>query len=107
MSRDNETRKETRDREQREANEGRDQFEADFKWLMDNPQGRRLVHGWLKATGVYEKSYTGNSETFYREGRRSFGLDLLGNINTLCPPSFITMLEEQQNGPRESNPRTE
>ncbi len=107
MSRDNESRTDTRTRESRESKEARDQFEADFKWLMDSSQGRRLVHGWLQATGVYAKSYTGNSETFYREGRRSFGLDLLGNINTLCPPSFITMLEEQQNGPRDPNPRTE
>lgn len=74
----------------------REQYESDFNWLMNAPQGRRLMRGLLRDTGIYEKSYTGNSETFYKEGRRSVGLDLLADVNTLCPTNFITMLEEQQ-----------
>lgn len=85
----------------------REQYESDFNWLMGNAQGRRLMQGWLKKTGVYEQSFTGNSETFFKEGRRSVGLDLLGAINTLCPSNFITMLEEQQNGPTRSNHHAE
>lgn len=83
---------------EQEARLNAEQFEKDFNWLMDNPAGRRLMSGWLKDTGIYEKSYTGNSETFYNEGRRGFGLELLGKVNTLCPTNFITMLGEQQNG---------
>lgn len=79
----------------------------DFRWLMNQPQGRRYIHGLLQSTGVYLKSYTGNSETFYREGRRSIGLETLGDINALCPEKFITMLEEQQNDRRSTDDRTD
>lgn len=74
-----------------------EQYIADFQWMMDNPRGRRLMHAWLKKSGLYEKSYTGNSETYYREGRRSFGIDLLQDVNTLSPDKYVTMLEEQRN----------
>lgn len=77
------------------AEQRREQHIADMRWLMGQPQGRRLMHGWLKDAGIFTPSYTGNSETFYREGRRSFGLDLLAEVNAHCPKTYITMLEEQ------------
>ena len=68
----------------------------DFKWLMGNKRGRRIVWRLLERTGVYRSSFTGNSETFFREGMRNVGLMLMAQINTICPGHYATMLQEQQ-----------
>lgn len=96
-----------REREKERARLKLEQHVADFRWLMNDPRGRRLMHDWLKDSGLYRKSYTGNSETYYLEGRRSFGLELLGEINTLTPDKFVTMLEEQQHDHGNADHRTE
>lgn len=70
--------------------------EDDFKWLMSNKRGRRIVWRLLERTGVYRSSFTGNSETFFREGMRNVGLMLMAQINTICPGHYATMLQEQQ-----------
>ena len=37
----------------------------------------------LDATGVNSNSFTGNSTTFFNEGKRQVGLELLGRITDL------------------------
>lgn len=66
----------------------------DFKWLMSDPRGRRIVWGLLVLTGVYRSSFTGNSETFFREGERNVGLKLVDKIHTNCPEKYSTMTKE-------------
>lgn len=67
----------------------------DFKWLMGNKRGRRIVWRLLERTGVYRSSFTGNSETFFREGMRNVGLSLLDQIHSITPDQFAVMLKEQ------------
>lgn len=68
----------------------------DFKWLMADKRGRRIVWRLLEHAGVYRTSFTGNSETFFREGCRSMGLLIVGEIHESCPKHYLTMLEEQK-----------
>jgi hypothetical protein len=70
--------------------------QEDFKWLMGNKRGRRIVWRLLERTGVYRSSFTGNSETFFREGMRNVGLMLLDQIHTITPDQFAVMLKEQK-----------
>ena len=70
--------------------------QEDFKWLMGNKRGRRIVWRLLERTGVYRSSFTGNSETFFREGARNVGLMLLDQIHTITPDQFAVMLKEQK-----------
>lgn len=72
--------------------------QEDFKWLMGNKRGRRIVWRLLERTGVYRSSFTGNSETFFREGARNVGLMLLDQIHTITPDQFAVMLKEQKDG---------
>lgn len=72
--------------------------EADFRKLMAEPWGRRIVWRTLQRCGVFHSSMTGNSETFYREGRRSIGLEFLLNCNSLCPSEYKLMVEENTHG---------
>lgn len=73
------------------------QIEAnDWKWLMSSKQGRRLVWGLLAETGIYQSSFTGNSETFFREGRRDIGLKVLAKIHATGPEAYVQMLTESK-----------
>lgn len=74
----------------------RDQEKADFAWLMSDKRGRRFMWRMLEVTGVYRSSFTGNSETFFREGQRNVGLKLISDIHELAPDTYTLMLEEQR-----------
>jgi hypothetical protein len=72
----------------------------DVKWLMSSRQGRRLMARLLTMTGVEQPTFTGSSETFHREGKRSIGVAWLTEVKTACPLNYITMLQEQLDGRR-------
>lgn len=67
----------------------------DMTWLMGSKRGRRIVWRILERTGIFRSSFTGNSETFFREGMRNVGLVLMAQINEACPESYTTMVKEQ------------
>jgi hypothetical protein len=66
----------------------------DTKWLMSSKQGRRIVRRWLASAGIYQTSFTGNSETFFREGKRALGLEILADVTKHAPEDYIAMLTE-------------
>lgn len=68
----------------------------DFKWLMDDKRGRRVVWGLLERTGVFRSSFTGNSETFFLEGQRNVGLMLMAQIHEASAEKYTLMLKEQK-----------
>lgn len=68
----------------------------DIKWLMGSRRGRRIVWRLLERTGIFRSSFTGNSETFFREGMRNVGLMLMAQINEVCPEQYTTMVQEQR-----------
>lgn len=73
----------------------------DFRWLMEDKRGRRTVWRLLERTGVYRTSFTGNSETFFREGQRNIGLAILSLLHEACPEKYAIMHKEQrENGRR-------
>lgn len=75
----------------------RGQQEAeDFKWIMSNKRGRRFVWRLLDKAGVFRSSFTGNSETFFREGQRNLGLQVLGLIHEHTPETYAQMLSEKR-----------
>lgn len=74
----------------------RDQEKADFAWLMSDKRGRRFMWRMLDFTGIYRSSFTGNNETFFKEGARNVGLKLISDIHEFTPDAYTTMLEEQR-----------
>lgn len=85
-------------REQAQANaeRRRKQEIEDFKWLLAHKQGRRIAWRLLSKAGVFRTSMTGNSQTFFNEGRRDMGLWVLAEINEVSPDSYVQMLKEAQ-----------
>lgn len=82
-----------------------EQERDDMKWLMGSKRGRRIVWRLLERTGVYRSSFTGNSETFFREGQRNVGLMLMAQIHEVCPDQYALMLKEQRDVGRNDDGR--
>ena len=70
------------------------QRESDMRWLLSQPQGRRLLWSLIQQCGVDRISYTGNSETFWREGQRSIGVQLAADAKALAPDLYKQMVIE-------------
>jgi hypothetical protein len=75
----------------------------DIKWLMGTKRGRRIVWRLLERTGVYRSSFTGDNETFFREGERNVGLMLMAQINESCPESYTLMMKEKHERPSDDS----
>ena len=81
--------------QERHAAIKRQRDEDDLKWVLSDKRGRRMLASVLAVTGLYQGSFTGNSETFFREGRRAVGLQLLERIQAADPEAYPKMLKEQ------------
>lgn len=73
-------------------------YVSDLGAVLAMPEGRRLIFSVIDAKcGTFGASYTGNSETFLREGKRAVGISLMQEIQTLFPKLYVEMLSEQFN----------
>ena len=88
----------TRQREQELRAETQSRRDEDLRFVMSTETGRRFMWDLLGRTGLYQTSFTGNSETFFREGRRAVGLEQLAHITTACPTEYMAMMKEQHDG---------
>ncbi len=70
------------------------QTAEDLKWIMSDKRGRRFMWGLLSRAGVYRSSFTGNSETFFREGMRNLGLMYVNDLHASCPDRYYAMVKE-------------
>lgn len=82
-----------RNREVKNAEETR---KNDLRWMLSDPRGRRIAWRLLEVSGVFRISFTGNSETFFREGCRNVGLQFLHEILEVDPRILSTMIIEKE-----------
>ena len=87
---DEKTGKKLKERERHKA----ERHAADIQWLLADERGRRLYWRWMSEAGIFRTSFTGNSETFFREGERNRGLELLKDLNAHAPESYVLMQQE-------------
>ena len=83
---------------QRDAAENaRKTFDADIKWLVSSPRGRRVVWWMLDKAGVNRTSFNNSGSVMaFNEGQRNMGLMLQAQVIELAPEAYMTMLEEQR-----------
>lgn len=77
----------------------RKQEEADIDLYneMSTEYGRRNVFRLLAEAKVFSSTFTGNSYTYYYEGKRDIGIWKLQHILRVCPEFFILMIQENYN----------
>lgn len=56
--------------------------------LLNNPNGRWFLMRMFDKTKLVSNSFTGNSSTFYNEGRRAVGVELMNEISCLGLEAF-------------------
>lgn len=61
-----------------------EQHLADMKAILSTPEGRRVWTWFAEQAGLNRSSFTGNSETFFREGGRNLGLIVLASLREAC-----------------------
>jgi len=81
----------------------RDNEINDLKTVMDTAAGRRLMWRLLASAKIFQTCFTGNSTTYYNEGRRDLGLEFFADITNHCRDNFIkaqteNMEMERRNG---------
>lgn len=67
----------------------------DWVWLMSSRRGRKIVRELLDYCGVTRSSFTGSSETFFREGQRSVGLYVMRQAWMHAPTSCLEMMKDE------------
>ena len=69
-----------------------------LQFIMSHASGRRFIYRWLGICGLYRSSFTGDNATFFNEGRRDIGCQLLAEVVDTDPDMYLTMLKEQNQG---------
>lgn len=64
----------------------------DLNEILALESGKRFIWRYLEKCGVFSSSFTGNSETFFREGERNIGLQLLAEVTKANAQSLIDMM---------------
>ena len=77
------------------------QEDEDLRVVMLSPEGRRTIWRILCSTGARRSSFTGNSETFFREGERNVGLRLQEHVERVAFDMFLLMQKEAHQGESE------
>ena len=70
--------------------------QSDLRWVLSDPRGRRFLWKLLGDAGIFRTSFTGNSETFFREGARNLGLQVFTAIHESAPGLYLEMAQEAQ-----------
>ena len=66
----------------------------DLRTVLASAEGRRVIWRLMSHAGVFRGSFTGNSETFFNEGKRDIGLLILKDSMEAKPDSFAQMQRE-------------
>ena len=66
----------------------------DVKKILGTPEGLRFFWRLLEIAGIYRTTFTGNSNSFFNEGRRSVGLEIKADLMDVDPDHEGRMARE-------------
>ncbi len=70
-----------------------DRLNECIRIISGMPEGQELIWWLLSMAGVFNSSFTGNSETFFREGARLIGLELIHRLAAVRPGCVEQMIK--------------
>jgi hypothetical protein len=63
-----------------------------YRFLLDNPHGRRILWKLISSCGVYSRDADNSgSWTYFKDGARSVGLNLIADICESDPEGYIKL----------------
>lgn len=76
--------------EQKQAEEA-----ADWRFILGDQRGRRIVWALLAKAGVFRVSYSSDAlQMAFNEGGRNLGLEVLAKVSEHAPASYLLMQNE-------------
>lgn len=91
MQRHNSEAQEARQKEQKEK---RAILYNAYKECFSTPHGRLVLDDILSKGMLWQTTFTGNSQTYFNEGKRDLALYVLKRTNTADPNIIIKMMEQ-------------
>ena len=80
-----------------EAQKRHEQEAADWRHLLGDKRGRRIVWGLMAKAGVFRVSFNPDPyQTAFSEGQRNLGLSLLAAVMTHAPETLLRMQNEAE-----------
>jgi hypothetical protein len=80
-------------RDEAEAETARLTEDADLKWLMGDPRGRRIARRLLERSWLWSSTFTGDAlGSAFREGERNVGLKLLARLIEAAPEATARII---------------
>lgn len=73
------------------------QWEKDFVKVMATREGRHVLWKLLEFTGPMRDGFTGNSTSFYNQGKQATGKFLYGEMDRLCFDLYVEARTEAIN----------
>lgn len=71
----------------------------DMRKIVSTAEGRRFIWDLLSEARIFHSSYTGNSDTYFNEGKRNIGLGVLESLMRAKPDAFTQMQNEAASDP--------
>ena len=68
----------------------------DLRSVLATTAGRRFLYRFLAGCGVFRTSYTGTVETYYKEGGRNIGLNLMHDLEEADLEAYATLIRENR-----------
>ena len=68
-----------------------------FREITRHSYGRDVLWYILEECGIYDNTFTGNSQTFFNEGKRAVGLSVIQMLEQANPRSYAKLLLEYNN----------
>ena len=66
----------------------------DLKVLLKNPHGFRFIQRVLDRSKIMNNCFTGNSSTYFNEGRKAVALDVFQDIRAVAAEVSPTIIQE-------------
>ena len=66
----------------------------DMKSILNSEAGKAIIWSIMSRCDIFGLSMTGNSQTYFKEGRRSVGLELLAEVIAADPKVWIEIQQE-------------
>jgi hypothetical protein len=69
---------------------------ANTRELLKQKAGKDFIWHILSLTNLYGDNFTGNAQTYYLEGKRSVGLDVLQLLEDVGKTTYARLLLDKQ-----------
>lgn len=77
------------------ADQLKEQEARDWRFLLGDARGRRIVWGLLEKAGVFRVSFSSDAlQMAFNEGNRNLGLVIQAKMLEHAPRAYLEMLEE-------------